>query len=92
MHGHHRRAELDLDSIETADPDERLLQLDEALARLTEIEPAKAQLVKLRYFAACSTKEAAEILDISTATADRYWAYARAWLYDEMTRGDTAIS
>jgi RNA polymerase sigma factor (TIGR02999 family) len=85
--GEHRRAEFDLDSIEAADPDERLLQLDEALAQLTEIEPTKAQLVKLRYFAGCSTKEAAEILGISTATADRYWAYSRAWLQTEMQSG-----
>lgn len=82
--GGHRRAEFDLDAIEAADPDQRFLQLDDALARLTEIEPAKAQLVKLRYFAGCSTKEAAEILGISTATADRYWAYSRAWLQTEM--------
>lgn len=48
----------------------------------------KAQLVKLRYFAGCSHQEAAGALGISTTTADRYWAYARAWLQREMAASD----
>ena len=84
--GKHRQAEIDLETIEPGEPDERLLLLDEALARLTEIEPAKAQLVKLRYFAGCSIKEAAKLLGVSTATADRYWAYSRAWLQTEIQK------
>jgi RNA polymerase sigma factor (sigma-70 family) len=61
-----------------------LLALDEALAKLEQQHPQKAQLVKLRYFAGLSIRDAAEALGISTATADRYWAYARAWLQREI--------
>lgn len=65
-----------------------LLALDEALTRFTEIEPAKAELVNLRYFAGCSIDEAAELLGISRTTAKRYWAYARAWLLAELYDSD----
>jgi RNA polymerase sigma factor (TIGR02999 family) len=63
------------------DPPEELLALDEAMEKLAEKDPPKAQLVKLRYFAGLSAEEAAEAMGISKATADRHWAYARAWLY-----------
>ena len=59
----------------------RPVALDEALAALAERQPEKAQLVKLRYFAGLTIEEAAEALGISTSTADRHWAYARAWLF-----------
>ena len=81
--GEQRRADLDLEQLEFA-PDDRLVLLDEALTRFAELEPVKAELVKLRYFAGCSIKDAAELLNISTATADRYWTYSRAWLQREM--------
>ncbi len=64
-----------------------LLDLDEALTKLAEEDPVKAELVNLRFFAGLGLKEAAAALQISPSTADRYWAYARAWLYHEMTRG-----
>ena len=66
-------------------PSEDLLALDEALSKLTEKEPAKAELVKLRFFAGCSLDEAATILGISPATAKRHWVYARAWLYGQIS-------
>ncbi len=69
----------------SAVPDEDLLALDEALARLTQLHPLKAELVKLRYFAGLTGAQAALALDISTATGERWWAYARAWLLKEMT-------
>jgi RNA polymerase sigma factor (TIGR02999 family) len=69
-------------------PTEDLLALDEALARLAEEDPKKAELVKLRFFAGLSVEEAANCLGISRATADRYWAYARAWLYDRLRGGE----
>ena len=62
-------------------PDEDVLALDEALTALAERHADKAQLVKLRYFGGLTLEEAAEALGISTLTADRHWAYARAWLY-----------
>jgi DNA-directed RNA polymerase specialized sigma24 family protein len=58
-----------------------LLALDEALAKLAALEPVKAELVKLRYFAGLSLEDAAACLDISVATAKRYWVVARAWLF-----------
>jgi RNA polymerase sigma factor (TIGR02999 family) len=64
-------------------PDE-LLALDEALARLANEDPVKAELVKLRYFAGLTVAEAAAALGISRATADRYWDYARSWLFAEL--------
>jgi len=66
-------------------PDERLLALNEALDRFALQEPRQAELVKLRYFAGLRIEEAADILGISEATAKRWWAYARAWLYSELT-------
>src|SRR5262250_2454915 len=61
-----------------------LLALDEALNRLSAREPAKAELVKLRYFAGLSIDDAADLMHISRTTAKRYWAFARAWLLAEI--------
>ena len=66
-----------------------LIELDEALSKLAEEDRVKAELVKLRYFAGLRIEEAAAVLGISRATADRYWAYARAWLYHEISKGST---
>jgi RNA polymerase sigma factor (TIGR02999 family) len=65
---------------------ESLLALEEALSRLEVEAPDKAQVVKLRFFGGLSIEEVAAALDISTTTADRHWAYARAWLKNEMGR------
>jgi len=65
-------------------PAEDLLALDEALTRLEAEDPVKAQLVKLRYFAGTSLEDTARLLDISPATAKRYWVYARSWLYGKL--------
>ncbi len=74
---------LPLERAEPAAPEPRedLLALNEALDGLAAVDPVKAELVQLRYFAGLSGDEAAAVLGISPATADRYWAYARAWLY-----------
>jgi RNA polymerase sigma factor (TIGR02999 family) len=63
---------------------EDLLGLDEALTLLAKEDPIKARLVELRYFAGLTVEDAAECLGVSRATADRYWAYARAWLFERM--------
>jgi RNA polymerase sigma factor (TIGR02999 family) len=78
---------VELDAIELADQpaDDKLLAMDDALVRLTGKDPIKAELVKLRFFGGLTNEEAAQILGISTATAERYWAYARAWLQQEIT-------
>jgi RNA polymerase sigma factor (TIGR02999 family) len=65
-------------------PMEDLLALDEALQQLEAEDPIKAQLVKLRYFTGASLEETADLLDISTATAKRYWVYARSWLFGQL--------
>jgi RNA polymerase sigma factor (TIGR02999 family) len=85
--GDRERLQLDETCSLVDTPTDDLLALSEALDKLAAVEPAKAELVKLRYFAGCSLNEAAEHLGISLATAKRYWAYSRAWLYDAI--GDT---
>jgi RNA polymerase sigma factor (TIGR02999 family) len=79
----------DLDDVQLAAPElgEDLLALDEALDLLGKEDPVKAELVKLRHYAGLTVDQAAEALHISPATADRYWAYARAWLHDAITHG-----
>jgi RNA polymerase sigma factor (TIGR02999 family) len=62
-------------------PSGDLIALDEALTKLAAEEPIKADLVKLRHFAGLTVPQAAKMLGISTATAERYWTYARTWLY-----------
>ncbi len=79
-----RHADLDSGCLVSAAPSLDLLALDEALSRLAEIEPAKAELVKLRFFAGLTMPEAAAALSISLATAERYWTFAKSWLYAEL--------
>jgi RNA polymerase sigma factor (TIGR02999 family) len=70
------------------EPSDSTMALHEALARFEKIHKLKADLVKLRYFAGLTIPQAAEALGISSATADRYWAYARAWLHAELKRSE----
>jgi RNA polymerase sigma factor (TIGR02999 family) len=70
--------------IEAPEPSLDLLAVHEALERFQDVDPAAAQIVMLRYFAGLTIPQAAEALGISTSTADRYWAYARAWLHAEL--------
>ena len=79
-----RRIDLEsADLVTSAVPDD-LLDLDDALARLSAEEPEAAQLVKLRLFAGLSINEAAEMLEMSRSTAYDHWAYARAWLHSAL--------
>jgi RNA polymerase sigma factor (TIGR02999 family) len=73
-----------IEFVASPEPNEQLLALDEALERLADKDPLKARLVELRYFAGLTGVQAAEVLGISPTTADRYWAYARAWLQTEV--------
>ena len=86
--GDARRTELSPTHLRVDGVPDDILALDEALTRLAAEDPTKAELVKLRFFAGLSVSEAAGLLGISTSSVDRYWAYARAWLFDEMSRGD----
>ena len=82
--GEHARIEFSsLDEL-TDDRDRKLLALDEALDKLNELDPVKANLIKLRFFAGLTQEEAAEALEISNTTAKRYWAFSRAWLKAQM--------
>lgn len=76
----------DLDSVDLAAPEmaDDLLALDEALTKLAASDDRAAELVKLRYFAGLSLPQVAEALGISPRTADRLWAYARAFLHAEI--------
>ncbi len=78
------RQHLDMYQLSAPLPADESLALHDALERLAELDPIKAKLVELRYFAGLTGEEAAHVLDISPATADRYWAYARAWLQTEV--------
>ena len=64
-----------------------LLALDEALGKLEERNPQQAKIVKLRFFAGCTLEETARITGVSRATAQRQWAYARAWLFGQLKQG-----
>jgi len=82
--GDRERVDLsDMASIADSQPDD-LLALNEALERFAAIDPLKAELVKLRYFVGLSEMQAADALNISRATASRYWTFARAWLIQAM--------
>jgi RNA polymerase sigma factor (TIGR02999 family) len=76
-----------------AERNKDLLALNEALVRLEQTDKGKADLVKLRYFAGLTIPQAAQALGISVTTANRYWAYARAWLHEELQAdGDASLS
>ena len=85
--GQQRRLDLDPDQFHASAESDDLLALHEAMDRLTAAEPQVAELVTLRYFAGLSLPQAAATLGISPRTADRWWAYARAWLFDHLSGG-----
>lgn len=89
--GGRQRIDADLDLIADGAPAVDLLALDDALTRLAEESPARAELVKLRFFVGLTTTEAARVLGISLATAERYWTYARAWLYAELRDSEDSL-
>jgi RNA polymerase sigma factor (TIGR02999 family) len=85
---------IDLDRIDVAaeQASNELLALNDALDRLAEEEPTVAEIVKLRHFAGLTIEQAASVLGISVRTANRHWAYARAWLYQQLSPPDTTVS
>jgi RNA polymerase sigma factor (TIGR02999 family) len=80
------QARLDINQIEiaTTAPDDELLAVSDALEKFTAHDSQMAELVKLRYFVGLTTEQAAEVLGISVRTAERWWSYGRAWLYQEV--------
>jgi RNA polymerase sigma factor (TIGR02999 family) len=81
------RVRVDLDRIDLAatESPEDLLALDEALTQLAAEDAAVASVVNLRYFAGLTIEETAASLGVSVRTANRHWAYARAWLFDRLS-------
>lgn len=73
-----------LHDVALPEPNDEIVALNEALERLAADDPLKAQLVELRYFAGLTGDQAAEVLGISPSSADRHWAFARAWLQAEV--------
>jgi RNA polymerase sigma factor (TIGR02999 family) len=88
--GDHQRVDITAGDVAIEIPSDDLIALDEALTKLTEEEPAVADLVKLRYFAGLPLHQAAGVLGISERTAARYWAYGRVWLLRELSDGNMA--
>jgi RNA polymerase sigma factor (TIGR02999 family) len=84
------RVDLDLGSVSLESPGDDLIDLDEALTDLEREDPLCARLVALRFFAGLTQADAAEALGLARRTADRHWAYARAWLYERLNRGDVS--
>jgi RNA polymerase sigma factor (TIGR02999 family) len=90
--GEFQRVEFDGVDVPEAAPSHDILAVDEALSKLATEDPVKAELVKLRYFGGLSVEDAGRVLGISRATADRYWAYARVWLFSELSEADLRAS
>ncbi len=84
--GGRRRQDIDHLLIAAPEPSLDVLAVHEALERFEKVDPLKARLVKLRYFAGLTIPQAADALGISSTTADRYWSYARAWLHAELKK------
>jgi RNA polymerase sigma factor (TIGR02999 family) len=85
--GNCQRIALESSNLFTESHSEDLIALDEALTKFAAEDPERADIVKLCYFGGLSIEQAARVLEISRATAYRYWSYARVWLYDEIKKG-----
>ena len=88
--GGRQRQEVHADLVAAPQPDEAILAVDAALAKLAQRDALKARLVELRYFAGLTGDQAAEILGISPSSADRHWVFARAWLRREIAAGQAS--
>lgn len=82
--GGQQRVELDDDATAADSEADHILAVNDALEKFAQIDPQRAELVKLRYFVGMNFTEAADVLGISEPTAKRYWSFARAWLYEEI--------
>jgi RNA polymerase sigma factor (TIGR02999 family) len=84
--GEYKRIELSELAERCSDDQVDLLALDEALKKLEDLHPQKAEIVRIRFFSGCTLEETASILGISRSTAQRHWAYARAWLFGQLNQ------
>lgn len=83
----HVRIAFDSVAATTEEKSDELIALDDALTKLAAQDPTKADLVRIRFFAGLSIDQAAQVLQISRATAIRHWSFARAWLFDQIKKG-----
>jgi RNA polymerase sigma factor (TIGR02999 family) len=88
--GDRQRQEVHPSLVAAPEPNEAILAVDAALAKLAQRDALKARLTELRYFAGLTGEQAAEILGISPSSADRHWVFARAWLRREIAAGQAA--
>ena len=86
--GSRRRMELNDACLAMESSPDTLLIFDEALTRLSRAEPEAAQLVRLSFYGGLTLQQAADLLGVSRRTAYRYWAFARAWLHNDVSKGD----
>jgi RNA polymerase sigma factor (TIGR02999 family) len=86
--GDWRRLRLEHLNLSLAELPDEFLDLNEALDKLAQVDPDCAELVKLRFFAGLTLEEAAKTLGVVRRTADRYWAFARSWLYAALSKGE----
>lgn len=84
--GDARRLSLDASMLTVEEVPAEILDLHESLLRFETEDPDKAMLVKLRFFAGLTLKESAEVLGLPPTTADRHWAYAKAWIFRDLSR------
>jgi len=84
--GQYERVDLDESGLVAPAEDVQLLAVDEALEKLSRKHPVQAQVVKLRYFGGMTNEETAQLLELSVSTVKNYWAFARAWLFDEIRK------
>jgi RNA polymerase sigma factor (TIGR02999 family) len=84
--GGHDRQCLEESEIVAPEPDQDILALDEALTRLAQSDPRVAELIQLRFFGGLTVREAAKLIGVSSRTADDYWAYAKAWMLNEIEK------
>jgi len=82
-----QRVELEESHLVAPDEDDQLLAVNDALEKLTRDHPAQAEVVKLRYFAGLTNEEVAQLLGLSVSTIKNYWAFSRAWLFNEIKGG-----
>ncbi len=88
--GDRNKVEFALEEVAVELDDEYLIRLDEALVKLAEQDPTKAKLIELRFFGGLTVEQACETLQISRATANRYWNYARAWLFLQVSENSSS--
>lgn len=89
--GEFDRVDLDSGAAMVDAPNDDILDLHEALTKLEEADSARAELIKLRYFAGLTVSQAAEAMGISVTTAERYWRFGKAWLLAEISGNSDSV-